>query len=133
MFFLFPDSSTWHVPEQRMQRMNVGVHAENKASTEMLPKLPILPIMVNPPSSKASCIALERQCSAPKADNLSVISDIGGSPNPLVEWKALIGFMPTMPSLCLQEGKSLFLLARFLEGRCQKVNPSLLHSVWVRR
>jgi hypothetical protein len=68
--------------------MNVGVPAENKASTEMLPKLPIVPIMVNPPSSKASCIVLERQS---EADSLSVTSDIGGSRNSLVEWKAKSG------------------------------------------
>jgi hypothetical protein len=86
--------------------MYVGVPAENKESTEMLPNLPILPI--NPPSSKASCIVLERKPSASKDDNLSVTLDIGGSPNSLVEWKALIGFMLTMPNFCLQEGMSLF-------------------------
>jgi hypothetical protein len=37
-----------------------------------------------------------------------VTLDIGGSPNSLVEWKALIGFMLTMPNFCLQEGMSLF-------------------------
>jgi hypothetical protein len=88
--------------------MNVGDPAENKESTEMLPNLPILPIMVNPPSSKASCIVLERQPSASTADNLSVTLDIGGSPNSLVEWKALIGFMLTMPNFCLPDGMSLF-------------------------